>query len=516
MATFEDRRVLALGRRLARIYAEAEKGMTEKVETFFADFKVLDERKQALVKAGKLSQQAYDEWRRNKLLMGEKYKDLRDSIADNMYHANERAAAIINHEIPNVYAHNFNQVGQGIERKVAGYSFDLTNAETVRNLATSHKTLLPYKFVDGRRDVRWNTQKVNSQIMQGILQGESADQMSKRLMHVTTMNRESALRNARTAVTSAQNKGRVDAMKQAEDDGVIMGKEWIATKDERTRDAHLDLDRIVMPVDQPFVNSIGEIMYPGDPDADPANTYNCRCTIAEVVLGFKPKEKEKEEEPEAAEPEAAEPIAMLDTKPDAIWTPNGDYQPAESKREFMNENMRELKEHGIRSAAGANEQFENIMMQKASEIAHAVGDQEAVDTVRDNVPGSWMHGWFVEADSSFKPKLEDAILGNPEVLNAGWNIAYRDYLETVGADSGKTFEEFLYTPMTMFRGTRGQAEIASDVWSSFSMDRKIAESFGDKIEEIMIRPIDTWGAYQTTAEAEILVPARMLRELRGV
>lgn len=287
--SFEDKRVVALGKRFRKIYEEAEKGMAQKVNSFFANFKELDTKKKALVDAGKLAQKEYDTWRKNKLLMGEKYKDLRDSIADNMLHANERAAAVINHEIPNVYAHNFNKVGEGVERKIKGYSFDLTNPETVRKLATDDTTLLPYKFVDGRKDVRWNSTKVNSQILQGIIQGESADQMAQRLMNVTKMNEESALRNARTAVTSAQNKGRIDAMKQCEDDGVIMGKEWIATKDERTREAHEELDRVVVKVDEPFENSIGQIMYPGDPDADPANTYNCRCTIAEVVLGFRKK-----------------------------------------------------------------------------------------------------------------------------------------------------------------------------------------------------------------------------------
>lgn len=210
-------------------------------------------------------------------------------MADRLVNADQIAMRYVNGELPAIYAHNYNQVGKGVERKVKGYSFDLVNEDTVRKLSTSKKTLLPYKFVDGHKATRWDTKRVNSQILQGILQGESADQMAKRLLNVTTMNKESALRNARTAVTSAQNKGRVDAMKQAEDDGVIMGKEWIATKDERTREAHAELDRVVVKVDEPFENEIGEIMYPGDPNADPSNTYNCRCSLAEVVLGFKKK-----------------------------------------------------------------------------------------------------------------------------------------------------------------------------------------------------------------------------------
>lgn len=287
MSKFGDAAMRRLSKRIEKIYAQAKWELTEKVDSFFADFKRLDEKQAALVAAGKLSKKGYQTWRSNKLLMGEKYEDLRDTMADRLVNADQIAMRYVNGELPAIYAHNYNQVGKGVERKVKGYSFDLVNEDTVRKLSTSKKTLLPYKFVDGQKATRWDTKRVNSQILQGILQGESADQMAKRLLNVTTMNKESALRNARTAVTSAQNKGRIDAMKKCEDDGVIMGKEWIATKDERTREAHAELDRVVVKVDEPFENEIGEIMYPGDPDADPANTYNCRCSIAEVVLGFK-------------------------------------------------------------------------------------------------------------------------------------------------------------------------------------------------------------------------------------
>lgn len=295
--TFEDIRMRKLSKRLEEIYSEAEKGLTEKVNSFFANFEKLDKKKKALVDAKQLTQEEYDDWRRKKLLMGEKYKDLRDSIADRVSDTNAIATKYMNGELPKIYAHNYNDVGTNVERKVKGYSFDLVNESTVRKLSTSKKTLLPYKKHDGKKDVRWNTKRVNSQILQGILQGESADQMKKRLMNVTTMNKESALRNARTAVTSAQNKGRLDAMEKVEEDGVIMGKEWIAAQDERTREWHSELDRVIVPAKEPFIAHIvsgkrifdDPIMYPGDPNADPANTYNCRCTIAEVVLGFKKK-----------------------------------------------------------------------------------------------------------------------------------------------------------------------------------------------------------------------------------
>lgn len=286
---FGDARMRQLGKRLHKIYAQASEELTEKVNSFFANFERLDKQKLALVQAGKLTEKEYRTWRQNKILMSEKYMDLRDAMAQRMTEANKIAAQYMNGELPAVYAHNYNELMGDVADQVKGFSFDLVNERTVRKLSTSDKTLLPYKFVDGRRDVRWNSQRVNSQVLQGILQGESAQKIADRLMSITAMNEASAMRNARTAVTSAQNKGRVDAMKQAEEDGVIMYKEWIATKDERTREAHEELDRVEVPYDEPFENSIGQIMYPGDPDADPANTYNCRCSLAEVVKGFRKK-----------------------------------------------------------------------------------------------------------------------------------------------------------------------------------------------------------------------------------
>ena len=168
-----------------------------------------------------------------------------------------------------------------------GYSFELVDASTVKNLATSDKTLLPYKYVDGKKDVRWNTQKVNSEVLQGIVQGESIPNIAKRLQNVTEMNRASAIRNARTTVTSAENKGRMDMLHDAADKGVITHKVWMAAIDARTREAHRLLDGQEQEIDDPFDSELGPIMYPGDVDADPANVYQCRCSLTYKVIGFK-------------------------------------------------------------------------------------------------------------------------------------------------------------------------------------------------------------------------------------
>lgn len=284
---------MSLETRIRRIYAQAARELAEKVNSFFADFERLDKAKKALVEEGRLSDDEYQLWRKNKLLRGADFVALRDNITDQMLDANKIAASYINREMVGAYTKGFNRVGRDAESVLRGYSFSLVNEATVKRLVTNKQTLLPYKIVDGRRDVRWNTKKVNAQILQGILQGESSKQMASRLMDVCDMNKASAVRNARTAFTSAANHGRQDAMKQLQDDGVIVEKEWLASVgDGRTRDAHLELHHVSVPIDQPFENEIGQIMFPGDPDADPANVYNCRCSIATKIIGFKEKGNE--------------------------------------------------------------------------------------------------------------------------------------------------------------------------------------------------------------------------------
>lgn len=272
---YVDREIEKMERHLSVIYARAEKELTERAEKYFKRFEELDAKKRELVEAGKLTEAEYRRWRQNKIMTGKHWTAMKEQAAQELLNANRTAQEYINQQLPKIYSINYNGVGEEVESAVKGYSFELVDAATVKHLATSDKTLLPYKYVDGKKDVRWNTQKVNSEIMQGIIQGESIPKMAKRLQNVTEMNRVSAIRNARTTATSAENKGRMDSFHRAEEMGIQIKKVWIAAHDARTREAHAELDGEEADVDEPFVNSIGEIMFPGDPEADPANVYNC-------------------------------------------------------------------------------------------------------------------------------------------------------------------------------------------------------------------------------------------------
>lgn len=224
--------------------------------------------------------------KRERTFTDKRYRELTRQTAEQLAHVNETATAYINKNLPEAYAINYNATGEAFNG-IGGYSFTLTDADTVRNLVESDRSFLPMRDLDFSRDVAWNIEKMNAEVLQGILQGEPVDKIADRLAQVIGMNLRSAISAARTMVTSAENKGRQDGFERAAAAGIILEREWIATSDGRTRDWHRELDGVTAAVDEPFENAIGKIMYPGDPSADGANLWNCRCTIAAKVLGFK-------------------------------------------------------------------------------------------------------------------------------------------------------------------------------------------------------------------------------------
>ena len=284
--TKTDQKLEEMEKRLSAIYSRAEKEIQKTADEYFARFAKQDEAKRKLVEQGKLTEEEYNKWRKGKVMYGKRFTEMKEQCAKQLLNVNQTAIAYVNGELPEVYAINYNAIADSVDG-VGGYSFTLVDADTVRNLAVTDTSLLPYKELDPAKDIPWNMKKINAETLQGILQGESMDKIAKRIMNVQEMNKTQAIRSARTIVTGAENKGRQDSYKRAEEDGIIMKRRWIATNDSRTRHWHAELGGVEVDIDEPWVNEFGEIMYPGDPSADPANTYNCRCSMRSVVKGFK-------------------------------------------------------------------------------------------------------------------------------------------------------------------------------------------------------------------------------------
>lgn len=286
-----DKELAALEKRIARVYREARNDLDETVKAYFERFRERDEEMKALIGTeinGKVwTEQDYKLWRLNQIGRGERYQDLREKIAERMTKANEVAIAYVNDTTPGIYSLNRNYAAYTIEKVSGNMGFTLWDESTVRRLIVEEPDLMPYypkkKALKRGIDLKWGKKQITKSVTSGLLQGKSVGKIATDLQaRVSEMNRASAVRAARTAVTGAQNGGRMDSYKAASDMGIKVRKRWVASKDGRTRHSHQKLDGQTVNWDEPFTSELGKIRYPGDPRAKPANVYNCRCTMRTV------------------------------------------------------------------------------------------------------------------------------------------------------------------------------------------------------------------------------------------
>lgn len=288
--TLTDKKLEEMERHLSAIYSRAHKELSEKYENYILKFEEADEKKRKLLENGKITEREYQRWRKGQIATGSYWRNMKEQTAKQLLRVNEIALAYVNDQLPEIYAINYNWSAKDLEMQIDNaISFELVDAQTVKNLSLiGDKSLLPYKEIDPTKDIPWNMQKINAEVLQGILQGESIPKIAKRIRNVENMNKVSAIRSARTMVTGTENKGRQDRYSEADAKGIILQKEWLETSDNRTRHSHRHkpegVGGEIVDQDQPFSNGL---MFPGDPNGEPSEVYNCRCTLVAIVKGFK-------------------------------------------------------------------------------------------------------------------------------------------------------------------------------------------------------------------------------------
>lgn len=286
-----DKELAKLERRIAKLYRDAGEELQATIDAYFEQFAKRDEEMKALigtVQNGKEWTEAdYKQWRLNQIGRGERYQAMRDKVAQRATDANAVAVSYTNDATPGIYSLNRNYAAYTIERVTGNIGFDLWDEQTVKRLMVEQPDLMPYYPKDRALkrgiDLAYGKKQITASVTSSILQGKSikhmADDLQKR---ITTMSRDSAIRTARTAVTGAQNAGRMDSYAAAEKMGIKLKKEWLATLDARTRHSHAMLDGEQVAQDKKFSNGC---RFPGDPQGPPWEIYNCRCTLIAAVDG---------------------------------------------------------------------------------------------------------------------------------------------------------------------------------------------------------------------------------------
>ncbi len=296
--TETDKILAVLEKKIIAVYQEASEDMGKTVRAYFKQFAKRDLEEQKRLESGEITKDMYTQWRLDQMGRGERYTQLRDKLAERYTNANQTAVSYVNDATPGIYSLNRNYAEYTIEQVGGNVGFTLWDESTVKRLIQEQPNLMPYypaeKAIRRGIDLAYGQQQITASVTSGILQGESVYRIADDLMHrITTMSRESAIRTARTAVTEAENAGRQDAYDQAEQMGIEMEKEWMATLDDRTRETHQEADGQVVDYNEPFIVGNARLMYPGDESGPPEEIYNCRCTMVARVKGIDQADRER-------------------------------------------------------------------------------------------------------------------------------------------------------------------------------------------------------------------------------
>ena len=289
-----DEQLEKLEARLTSIYGQASKEMQSDLNSFMERYKDQDEAQKAKVENGEITQKQYEDWKNRQIFRSNAMQAKIDDLAQRMVHADEQAMAMVNDQLPETYATSYNFGGYKGETYANEAGFDYTqftiiNQDAVKTLMKDNPDLIPWKpDVDVPEDKKWNRQKVQEAVLQGIVKGDSMDDVAKRLLPIVNMDKNAAIRTARTAVNGIENKGRKDATERVKEAGIPMVERWSCTHDDRTRDTHILLDGTEPNNEGKFGEGILStlIEYPGDPAGDPEEVYNCRCGLVSTIAGI--------------------------------------------------------------------------------------------------------------------------------------------------------------------------------------------------------------------------------------
>lgn len=300
-----DQALAKLEKRIAREYKQAGEEISQKATNYYYGYdemigdklvhhKGMYERLAEQYATGQYTDEEFKRYAYAQAGRGAHWDDLKEQMAQRLDESAKITQGYINDILPSVYVKNSNEVSKiatesAMEQGVTGIRFDLVDEHTVKRLMEGSREVRPYKPVniDLPKLNRYNYTKLQNALLQGILQGDSIEHMADRFMKVSNMNRASAIKNARTSVTGAQNGGKQDRYEELTKKGCDVYKMWIATADERTRDEHMEAweeygnEESAIPYDEPFEVGGELMMYPADTSmgASGWNVYNCRCTM---------------------------------------------------------------------------------------------------------------------------------------------------------------------------------------------------------------------------------------------
>lgn len=224
--------------------------------------------------------------------------DLKRSIEDSIARFQSRATGELAQALQDAGRLGIEMVDSPLTAAGIGVSFN-TIAPQIANVAADFSAMLITNISDQLRGA------IDTQLRLAILGTHTPFQLMKSITQAMGINAYDGVWGARrrpdvvrgvaaraetivrTELSRALNLASYSRAQQVAEQIPGMQRVWIASADERTRQAHLqahiDTHRQPIGISEPFIVDGEPLRMPGDPMGKPGNTINCRCRVALVV-----------------------------------------------------------------------------------------------------------------------------------------------------------------------------------------------------------------------------------------
>lgn len=149
--------------------------------------------------------------------------------------------------------------------------FPINQEEVVA--AIQHETALTKSLYEAF-DMKDLQKKIAGEISRGFSTGALYKEVARNVQAVTGIEKNKAMRIARTEGHRITETAAHNAQLKAKDRGADIVKIWDAALDSKTRPSHVRVDGEIKEVEEKFSNGL---MYPGDSSGKPEEVINCRC-----------------------------------------------------------------------------------------------------------------------------------------------------------------------------------------------------------------------------------------------
>ena len=456
-----DDELKQLEERITVVYKNAYNDVEKEFDKFTDTFKKEDILMQKKLEAGDITPAEYSLWRQKNILQTDRYKASLSHMTDILTKADITAMAVVNGEMPLVVAQSYNYV-QSLGWKEADDSglsvgtFQIYNAESVQKIIKDNPDLL--KSVDIPEDEKWNKDHINREVTTSIIKGEPVTKTAERLRRVTDMDKNSAIRNARTSMTYAENLGRMESAEKLKDMGIPEDEVWSATYDNRTRETHLLLDGTKRDEKTgKFGEGILEtpLRCPADPEGDAKEIYNCRCRLNIVLQGI-----DHSKDDDLYEQFMKENYPDDWAKLQASESEQAKRETAEQTKEYQSV-LKEIQKEGYYEPNKASEASEESAKEITPKEAEEATESKLEAIQKDNLPASTIEIIGEKGEPISPETLAETV--NPHFLEAGYTdncqrcvVAYelgrRGYdVEAMAFDGSYLTTQSVFDISTQFR-----------------------------------------------------------------